>query len=71
MDVIIAIGIVFLVFASFIAGFYGSEFMLTLEEKKQMRHKERFDWYRRMGLYESAALTELVLAKAYWMPYKI
>jgi len=69
--IMVVIGIIFLLLVSFMAGFYLSDFMLILEDKKQIRCKQRFDWYRSMGLYESAALTELALAKKYSMPYKL
>ena len=70
-EAIIVIGAVFLLFASFMAGFYMSDLLMMLEDKKQTRHKQRFDWYRRVGLYESAALIELALAKKYAGPYKL
>ena len=58
-----------LLFVSFVAGFYGAALVATLKDKKQKRRKQRFDWYRKTGLLESAILIEPKLSKKYWMAY--
>jgi len=48
-------------------GFGGSWFVTTTIDKIKDRHRKRFMWYYKLGLYESARLIEPKFAKKYWI----
>ena len=47
-------------------GYGGAWGIKTLIDKIKDRHKKRFMWYYKMGLYESAVLAEPKFAKKFW-----
>ena len=55
-----------LIFNSYFLGRWSGEFLYKWKKEKRERHEKRFDWYRKMGLQESACLIEPEQAEGYW-----
>lgn len=54
------------IFNSYWVGYFFSDVRYNWKKEKRERHEKRFDWYRKMGLQESACLVEPEQAEAYW-----
>ena len=66
-DFFVYIGeLVGLVSICYCIGSGGAWGVLSTIDKIKARHKKRFMWYYRMGLYESAVLAEPKFAKKFW-----
>jgi len=53
--------------ACYCFGYGGTWTIVTTIDKIKDRHKKRFMWYYRMGLYESARVVEPKFAKEFWV----
>ncbi len=67
LSTVMSVIVIFLItFCSFGLGYWLAELTSGWKSKIRKRHEDRFNWYRKMGLQESACLVEPEQAEAYW-----